>query len=280
MEKQVTVTITEQQKRLADALRSFPKEPSDSLKKWPEGHALYEAIQNLRNSPQKILDTSGRFLYSGVSTLKSGKFYLLGYNPGGDPDKHPTTLEKEISEWFKNEDYSFNAYLDEGWIQGKSKKPLKTGHAPLQKRVKMLLEALDADPREVCASNLFFARSEGGGGKEKLKYFNDFSVHKALLEIIRPDFILAFHNSGVCSTYGLLLRDLSRMREMGDPIFIKKVGKVCLKLRVAKGLYWDKTVTMIGLPHLSRYGPEKYLEDLKKIINEAARQRCDSDGYL
>jgi len=265
MEKNEAVTITERQKWLAAALRSFPKEPNGSLKKWREGHALYEALQNLRNSSPKTLGKSGRFLYSDVSTLKPGKFYLIGYNPGGDPADHPDPLEKEIREWFKKKDH-FNAYLDEGWIQGKSKK-LFAGQTQLQKNVKKLLEALVPDPREVCASNLFFARSEDGGGATRLKYFNDFSVHKALLEIIKPDFILAFGN-GVCSTYSLLLRYLPKMRETGDPIFIEKNGKIDRKLFVAKGLYWRKTVTMIGLPHLSRYGPEKYLEDLKKTINE------------
>jgi hypothetical protein len=139
---------------------------------------LYKALFSL---PDKILDAPGRFLYSDIATLRKDDFYLLGYNPDVDMDKNPS-LKDEIQNW---SNASSNAYLDECWDH---KDP---GSHLIQKRVKELCHAIigkgfDASTREVCASNLFFARSEKAASL-KLNDENVFwPVHKAVLDIVKP----------------------------------------------------------------------------------------------
>ena len=92
-----------------------------------EHKQLYEALCSL---PKHILSASGRFLYSDISTLRPGKFYLLGYNPGGDPGKILTSLQDEIREWGTEKT---NAYLDEIWRHSP-----QAGGSPYQRNVQEL----------------------------------------------------------------------------------------------------------------------------------------------
>jgi hypothetical protein len=40
-----------------------------------------------------LLDQSGQVLYSSVATLKKGSLYILGLNPGGNPESFQTKKE-------------------------------------------------------------------------------------------------------------------------------------------------------------------------------------------
>ena len=245
--------LTPEQQRLAKALQSFPDKITEETLDWPEGYKLYEALRNL---PQEVLNVSGRFLYSDISTLKGGKYYLLGHNPAGNPAHYPVCLRDEIRQWFARND---NAY-DERWESNPK------GQAPLQDHVKVLLSAIGANLNDVCASNIFFVRSQKA---KDLVIYNDFSVHKAVLDIVKPDCIIAFHNTGGSSTYNLLLHEyMTKLKQVGQPIFIGKDGSFDQHLTIAEGQYWNKTLKVIGLPHLSYFDPSKYQDVLQKIAEE------------
>ena len=245
--------LTSEQQRLANAFQSFPDKIKEDSLGWPEGYKLYEALLNL---PPDVLKASGRFLYSDISTLKYGKYYLLGHNPGGNPKDYPICLKDEIRQWFAKND---NAY-DEKWERNPK------GQAPLQIHVKTLLNAIGANLHDVCASNLYFARSRKA---QSLEVYNDFSVHQAVLEIVKPDIIIAFHNAGGRSTYNLLLQEyMTKLKQIRQPIFIDRDGSFDQHLTIAEGQYRGKPLKLIGLPHLTYFNPSKYPDVLQKIAEE------------
>jgi len=260
MERQETLSSSEQeqQERLAKALQSFPDKITEDQLDWLEGYRLYEALRNL---PPNVLNVSGRFLYSDISTLKPGKIYLLGYNPGGKPDEHPS-LRNEIRQWFSKND---NAYLDEEW------RGFQKGQAPLQQRVKALLNAIGIKPEDVCASNLFFVRSERE--EEMSKIIKDIlnkspegsfnchfqSVHKAMIDIVKPGCIIAFG----LTTYRIIKKLFHSTCESTFPSHYKHRGKD-LDYKIAERIQ----IKIIGLPHLSHYDPRNYHDVLQKIKEE------------
>jgi hypothetical protein len=260
--------LTPEQERLAEALRSFPKQISEESLKWPEGFRLYEALRRL---PKEILDASGRFLYSDLSTLKPGRFYLLGYNPGGKPANHPIPLRDEIRQW---RDKNMNAYFDEIWEESSC----VPGGAYLQLSVKALLESLKPlidKPQDVCASNLYYARSKNGGGQDSLEKWNDFSVHRAVLDIVMPSHIIAFGKA----TYDVIIRGSGINFKETAKFFI---GNYRLKGRetkgycyAAKGQYCNKFIKLIGLPHLTYYNPKDHPEYLPQIVEECSNTLID-----
>jgi len=44
--------------------------------------------------------------------MKKGGYYLIGFNPGGDPKDYPLSLRKEMTNWEKRAE---NACLNEEW---------------------------------------------------------------------------------------------------------------------------------------------------------------------
>ncbi len=132
-----------------------------------------------------ILDSPGKVLYAGASTLRPGPVYLLGLNPGG--------AEKvTIRESMDSARAEINAYLDEEWTPGGRLQP--KGQAPLQRRVQLLCQMLGVDTRDMPASNLVFTRSL------RLEHHPNFKaaielclpVHRIFLEAIQPAFLMTF----------------------------------------------------------------------------------------
>ncbi|CAG0943276.1 hypothetical protein BROC_02217 [Candidatus Brocadiaceae bacterium] len=196
-----------------------------------------EKIQNIAKSElSQFLSKPGRILYSSYETLKPGSVYLLGLNPGGIAGN---PIKTSIDSFLSNKN---NAYLDECWENGNGF--WKEGEAPLQKRVRWLLEQLDLNPREVCASNLIFFQSREAKDIDYSLADICWPVHQAIIEIVKPNVIIAFGNSGF-SPYGYLHSKLG-----GDQEF-----------QSAGHGDWNKSVInkndvfVAGLPHLSRYSP-------------------------
>jgi len=50
----------------------------------PNGDTVSDLIRILEQT--NLADRPGRLLYSGLGTLCPGRLYMLGDNPGGDPD--------------------------------------------------------------------------------------------------------------------------------------------------------------------------------------------------
>ncbi len=118
---------------------------------------IHGFVADVRREIGPLLHESGRILYSSVDTLRPGDIYLLGVNPGGDPNQ----LDCENIEQSLNElpAQLTNSYVDEVWRKGQS-----PGGHPLQQQVRWLLSYLGYEPRSVCASNLIFVRSKDSEG--------------------------------------------------------------------------------------------------------------------
>ncbi len=139
-----------------------------------------------------ILVEHGTILYSSCETLKKGKYYFLGLNPGGTDADGPTIRESLDDLRF----YKGNAYLPEDKKADWSSPPRRCylpGEHPYQQAFRILFEEFGEDPRTVCASNLIFKRSAGArsAGYPKLAK-RCWPVHKAMLEIVQPEAIIAF----------------------------------------------------------------------------------------
>jgi hypothetical protein len=96
---------------------------------------------------------SGSVLYNGWHTLREGPIYLMGYNPGGNPDQITTKIIESLEELPENH----CAYEDEKWTLRGTELP--KGEHPHQKRVKALAGLLGLDIRTVFAVNAIFQRS-------------------------------------------------------------------------------------------------------------------------
>jgi len=201
-----------------------------------------------------MLKESGNILYSSASTLRPGSVYLIGYNPGGDPDCIKTTIQETLNGLPGKTE---NGYIDESW-GGK-----EAGKNILQCRVRYLLEDIcGLKTEEVCASNLIFKRSEDAKSI-KFKECADicWPVHERIIQIVSPSLIIAFGN-GNNSPYSYL-----RNRLKGKDEDWIKSGYGKKRIWYCKSFRSDKGILVIGLPHLSRYAInlEKYKHAKKWI---------------
>ena len=125
----------------------------------PNGDTVSDLIRILEQT--NLADRPGRLLYSGLGTLCPGRLYMLGDNPGGDPDAesdsprtHLEALVRRSPDW--------NEYISGVW------KPrgrvCAAGEAGMQRRVRDLLTNLGLPTQTVCASNLIFVRSQVSDG--------------------------------------------------------------------------------------------------------------------
>ena len=222
-----------------------------------EGHFLpdHAFIYSARQCLESILNESGTILYSSCETLKPGKFYFLGLNPGGSEEKTDTIGES--LEGLELGRSTTNAYLDQDWGSG-FRKYCVGGH-PLQQNYQYLFKGLGEELRSVCASNLIFSRSiseRGAGGKKRAELC--WPVHEAILMIVRPAAIITFGR-----------QPFSFIRE-------KLCGTTPEYLPTGHGTWkWQYSILragekLIGLPHLSRYALRSHSDVVEEI-----RRRVD-----
>ncbi len=105
--------------------------------------------------PDILMNKSGSVFYSGRTAFKGLRpLYILGLNPGGDPDKQSDeTVGHHTMDVMTNKPNNWSEYRDERWA---NKPP---GQHGMQPRVLHLLNRLNLDPGEIPASNIVFLRS-------------------------------------------------------------------------------------------------------------------------
>lgn len=184
-----------------------------------------------------VLDKTGTILYSSHETLRPGSIYLMGLNPGGDGGP---SLRENIAKMLTRTE---NAYLDEAWGDYDKK-----GEAPLQQRIQWVLNVLGADVRHVLATNLIFSQSRNSKGISQSDARQCWPVHEAMLEIVRPTLIVTFGNSGF-SPYGFIHTLLGGEQEY------QRAEHGDWNLKRFQTIIGGRKMTVIGLPHLSRYEP-------------------------
>ena len=128
-----------------------------------------------------IRDRSGAVFYSGRSAFsRPSAIYLLGLNPGGDPDRQAAeTVGQSINEALTRPQADWSAYVDESW----NGRP--AGSTKMQPRIQHMMRELGLDPRKVPASNVVFVRSrrERDLADEKAELLRAcWPVHQAVID--------------------------------------------------------------------------------------------------
>ena len=190
------------------------------------------------------LNKSGTVLYSNYYTLKVGKLYILGFNPGGDPNSKllkEQTIDKDLEnpeKWDRN----YSEYTQK-WGN------YEPGKDPLQRSIRFLVEDVFNLPiNEVCASNLIFIRSKSeselGNWKEIAE--KHWKIHQKIInEIVKPQIIITFG----LETFHFVLEKLSY--DLGF-FFPAEWGNWKIKAAVNRKLF-NKPMLIFGFPHFSRY---------------------------
>lgn len=197
-----------------------------------------------------ILETSGTILYSSCETIRPGKYYFLGLNPGGT-ESDTNTIQKSLEELQRGQSTK-NAYLDEDWSS--SSRHYGAGGHPLQKNFECLFNELGEDPRTICASNLIFKRSgdERGAGYPELAKVC-WPVHRAILDVVRPRAIITFGRQ----PFDFLAQQLGYGAVHSD-----QAGHGDWKWNY---IVKEEQLVLIGVPHLSLYALRCHPEVIEKI---------------
>ena len=137
---------------------------------------------------------SGSAFYTGKEAWAgNADFYILGLNPGGDPEQVKQTVEEHtLAVAAKGAPWS--DYVHSGWGAGKNQTKCGEGRHHTQRRVQSLAKALGIDLTRTPASNLVFKRTkterELKGNPElisKCWYF-----HQAVIERMGIKMVLCF----------------------------------------------------------------------------------------
>jgi hypothetical protein len=206
---------------------------------------LTSFVENARVTLAPVLGRAGGILYSAAKTLSPGKLYIMGLNPGGDPENSAHNIGKSLDQLPQR---TSNAYIDETWDN--RSRQLEKGQAPLQRRIAFLAQSLGCALEDVCATNLIFMQTHSA---RDLDFSHDaercWPVHEMMLAMVRPKLILAFGNSAI-SPYGYLRQIHSSASETKIP-----AGHGSWECKSFTTQIAGDEATVVGFPHLSRYSP-------------------------
>ncbi len=206
--------------------------------------------QNLTNN----LDKSGAVLYSTNETLKPFWMLIVGTNPGGSATElggsqyaiknNIVALAPELlsKEWGENGELT-----------------------PLQKRIKLVVEEwLEAGSLKYAPyTNLIFMRTKNTTTINWNWADTCWPVNEFLLDTIQPSLILTIGNGRRQSPYAFLSSKLKAQNESSCPSGFGRYA-----LRSATGHHRDRKITLLGLPHLSRYPIGSYENKVRGWINK------------
>jgi len=196
----------------------------------------------------------GSILYSGNETIKKGKFYFLGANPGGHSDQdlgeHPDTVLNQLLR--KNTSPEFNEYFDGKWKK-RGRRPSQPGMALLQRRIKYLFNIININLRDVLSTNLVFVRSP------TLEEFDldwddaadrCWKIHEILLSEVLPEIIIAYGSDA--NEY--IKKKINIERKDSFEVVSRNESKF---FSVTEGLIninsENRKIKLISTPHLSRF---------------------------
>jgi hypothetical protein len=156
-----------------------------------------ELKQLLKESlPDEILKgRAGQILYSGIDTLRAGKFYFIGFNPAADDTNHPLQeMRLPDKNWSA---YTCQCWMDKGQCDPKTCS--RTGEEKHQKNVQRIMCELGIKPEETFATNLIFVESRGIKEIKADPLFETYleacwRVHRKMLAEVNPDYIVCLGN--------------------------------------------------------------------------------------
>lgn len=137
--------------------------------------------------PAGLRPLSGAVFYSGRDAYeKPSPVYLIGVNPGGDPDALAHATVEEHLRRTAEGPARYSAYRDEVWSDRHAE-----GQAPYQRRVVHLCRRLGIDPADLPASNLVFARSRREATMPPDWENRCWPVHAAVIETLGVRVVIA-----------------------------------------------------------------------------------------
>lgn len=217
-----------------------------------------------------LLQTPGDVLGSGWDTIAPGKVYVLGFNPGGLVDSHEKSVAHSLE---STSNTSYSIYCDERWPRDGKNEPGAHHH---QWRVREYLARLgEPDARRVACSNILFAKSPQA---DKTEHFDHnwfdicWDVHRSLLAIVQPRFILCLGNGERQSAYSEVRRRAGWIPSPNDN-HLAKDGPDVVKTFITsstKLFEGDKSypVRVIGVRHPSRFASSSHSLDLLETLSE------------
>lgn len=142
--------------------------------------------------PKHLRHRSGGVFYTGRSAFRgTSDIYILGLNPGGDPeDPSCGTISAHMNASLTRSSDVWSEYADEAWKSGYA-----AGEMPHQKRVCHLAKELGLSIRDIPASNVVFVRTsnESSLKKEKEALLQAcWPVHEAVIGRLGIKAILCF----------------------------------------------------------------------------------------
>lgn len=223
---------------------------------WAANYAAETMVAADCGQVKPLAEISGAVFYGGYDTLRRGRVYFLGLNPGGPPDKSRIGHFLKIPEAAS----SFNQYWNGKWGC------YPPGGTLLQKRVRKLFCALshcrcggdknnaDCPGRKICAANLIFPRSCNlkhlGQLYDKQELVDKcWPVHKRLIEeIVQPRLIL------ICNDYGYFQLKRNLATDAEEEVIDAKHGN--WKCRAFNADFYYGKIRIVRFPHLSWYALE------------------------
>lgn len=192
--------------------------------------------------PEEIGEMPGGVWQSGFSTLRPADIYILGYNPGGSGG--PETVEHSIKNLPGQGD---NEYIVGEWGS------YAAGEHPFQRRLRFLIEALGYDLQNLPGSNLIFPQSPTSQQMNHKYAALCWPLHEVYLEIIQPKMILTIGNGESKSAFAYLKSRYGAKQV--ERVASKVSGWGCKRFSAQIN---GKSVTVVGVPHVSRFDPARY----------------------
>jgi hypothetical protein len=229
----------------------------------------------------------GAVLYSDLASIRSGPFYLLGINPGGQAHEG-APIRKRL-----HAPRGTNSYADECWTCSSS--PCEhidpeTGHLrpeariSMQKRVCDLIGALGVAPRDLPSVNLAFARSPELAKLPKARewFRRCWPIHQALLREVRPAWIVMLGYGA--AYYFLSARGTPTEAEKPIEPGSRAAWHQRMNLDIGEGVTLDVRILAVAHPGHRGFrraglgGAECYPDELKEFIANHVRPGAAEGG--
>ncbi len=192
-------------------------------------------------------------MFSPPRTLRQGRIYLLGTNPGSSP----MTVNEHLDFWLRNPNR--HVYID--GEPGRLKQQLQT-----------LFPLLNANLRETCTSNLVFLSTPTAAGvTDPQAQAGCWRVHQEIIRIVQPTLLVVF-GIGNPSPYDFIRKNYfsTSGRRLGtesrEPI---GHGDYCAEAMTAQ--IEGRPRLVIGLPHPARFSFHRMPEVAEWINRLAAK---------
>ena len=198
---------------------------------------------------------SGKAFHSGRLAFSAPRdLYILGLNPGGDPEDRSETAASNI-EQVRHEAEDWCAFLDQDWRPGG--RYYGRGKAPLQLEMQELAACLGLDLRGVPASDVFFTRSRQAHHTANQRELVDlcWPFHQAVIDSLGIRVVLCLYKGAaefVRKKTGARAHSIDRVcersaagREFWRETFAAPSGLKVVQITRPTGIPWTRNACLL-----------------------------------